>query len=96
MTITKTPLFGLFLPRFTRNNNPISGKKTARQAIFLHPCAHFWLFSGLSFVVWKLSSRATGFWETVHDDDLITSAMCTILDRMEGRMWDGGAVWTTP
>jgi hypothetical protein len=32
----------------------------------------------------------------VHDDDLMTAAMCTMLDRMEWHMPTGGAVWTTP
>jgi hypothetical protein len=38
--------------------------------------------------------RASG--ERVHDDDLMTAAMCTMLDRMEWHMPTGGAVWTTP
>jgi hypothetical protein len=38
--------------------------------------------------------RASG--ERVHDDDLMTAAMCTLLDRMEWHMPTGGAVWTTP
>ena len=37
--------------------------------------------------------RASG--EPVHDDDLITSAMCAILDRMEWRI-SLPTAWTTP
>ena len=37
--------------------------------------------------------RASG--ELVHDDDLITSAMCAILDRMEW-YYSGPTTWTTP
>jgi hypothetical protein len=38
--------------------------------------------------------RASG--ELVHDDDLITAALCHLLDGLEWRMSTGGAVWTTP
>ena len=38
--------------------------------------------------------RASG--ELVHDDDLMTGAMCHVLDGEDWRLWDGGAVWTTP
>jgi hypothetical protein len=40
-------------------------------------------------------TRDRGSREPVHDDDLVTSAMCAILDRME---WYTPlpAVWTTP
>jgi hypothetical protein len=34
---TKTPLFGLFLPRFTRNKNPIYGKKPPAMPFFSTP-----------------------------------------------------------
>jgi hypothetical protein len=38
--------------------------------------------------------RASG--EPVHDDDLMTGAMCHMLDGLDWRLSTGGAVWTTP
>jgi phage FluMu gp28-like protein len=34
--------------------------------------------------------------QPVHDDDLITAALCHILDGLEWHVPTGGAVWTTP
>ena len=43
----------------------------------------------------RMGRRDKASGEPVHDDDLMTAAMCTLLDRMEWRP-SLGAVWTTP